>query len=225
MIGFDDLVESVCISLNDFREVTRQRVKLLVPLSTVHIMSKSQWECTIDLTTITTSISVAYVDMADDFERAIGLRRANLEKPIEYITPVEYNEKIAQSSTPYGIECYKYTVTKGNTNRTKRIRFLDPPTSAMTIYVVYNSIIDSVAVGDLPDHFIPVIKAHLIYQMTPPVLEINGIKTGNSAFGPARDDYRSALLELIQHEQGNRGRLIMMELDDVAKNAYQRFHK
>ena len=226
MITFNDLIESVCISLNDFKEVTRQRVKLLVPLTVAHIMSKHQWECTITLTTITTSPSVAYVDMtAGDFEREIGLWRADLKKPLEYITPQEYAERRSQSTTPYSSEACKYTVMKGATNRTKRFYFLDPPSSAMTIYVLYNSIIDPNAVQDLPDEFIPVMKAHLIYQMTPPVLEVGGQKTGNPSFGSARDDYRSALSELIQHEQGNRGRLTMMELDDVAKNAYQYYHK
>jgi len=221
----DQLVESVCISLNDFLAKTRERVKSLISLAVIHIMSKNQWECTIRPIEITTSASVDWVNLPGSFDKEMGLRRADYTKDIEYITPQKYNEMKAASSTPYGVEAVKYTIMGGESLRQKRIHFLDPPTSALTINMLYNIKVDPDAVQDLPDEFISVVKSYVIYQMIPPMVEVGGIKQYNPAFQSARIDYRRNLSELISHDEGQRGRLITMELDDVTKNAIQYYHK
>lgn len=221
----DQLVESVCISLNDFLQKTRLRIKNLISLAVIHIMSKHQWECTIRSIEITASASVDWINLPGNFDKEMGLRRADYTKDIEYITPQKYNELKAASSTPYGVEAIEYTIMGGESLRQKRIHFLDPPTSALTINMLYNVKVDPNAVQDLPDAFLPVVKSYIIYQMTPPMLEIGGIKQYNPSFQVARDDYRRNLSELISHDEGQRGRLITMELDGVAKSAYQYYHK
>lgn len=222
----DQLVESVCISLNDFLAKTRERVKGLISLAVIHVMSKHQWECTIRPIEIITSSSVDWVNVPGSFDKEIGLWRANYTKDIEYITPQKYNEMKATSSTPCGAEAVKYTVMGGESLRQKRIHFLDPPTSALTINMLYNVRVDPSAVQDLPDEFIPVVKSYIIYQMTPPMIEVGGgIKQYNPAFQSARIDYRRNLSELISHDEGQRGRHIPQVLDDVAMRASQYYHK
>lgn len=221
----DQLVESVCISLNDFLAKTRERVKSLISLAVIHIMSKNQWECTIRPIELTCSADVDWINLPQSFDKEIGLRRADYTKDIEYITPQKYNEMKAASSTPYGVEAVKYTIMGGESLRQKRIHFLDPPTSALTINMLYNVKVDPNAVQDLPDEFISVVKSYVIYQMIPPMVEVGGIKQYNPAFQSARIDYRRNLSELISYDEGQRGRLITMELDNVAKNAIQYYHK
>ena len=221
----DQLVESVCISLNDFLAKTRERVKGLISLAVIHIMSKHQWECTIRPIELTTSASVDWVNLPGSFDKEIGLRRVDYTKDIEYITPRKYNEMKAGSSTPCGAEAVKYTIMGGESLRQKRIHFLDPSTSALTINMLYNVKVDPSAVQDLPDEFVSVVKSYVIYQMIPPMLEVGGIKQYNPAFQSARIDYRRNLSELISYDEGQRGRQLIRELDDVAKRATQYMHK
>jgi len=220
----DQLVESVCISLNDFLQKTRQRVKNLISLVVIHIMSKNQWECTIRPIELTCSADVDWINLPQSFDKEIGLRRSDYTKDIEYITPQEYNERIAEGSTPYGIEAVKYTVMGGESLRQRRIHFLDPPASALTINMLYNILVDPSAVQDLPDEFLPVVKSRIIYEIIPPMLQIDNRDVWNPARKVAYRDYRSNLSELISHDEGQRGRVITMELDDVAKRAYQYYH-
>lgn len=225
MITFDAFVDMICISLNNYLDLTRSRIRLLIPTAILHIMHKHQWECTTKTTTLTTSITEEYVNLPDDFDKERSLRRPNFKKPIEYITPEKWNEKKSESSTPYGAEAVKYTIMSGDGLRQKRIYFLDPPTSAMIINMIYNIKVAEYTIPDLPDEFIPLLASLIIYRMTPPMIENAGIKQSNPSFVTARDDYRSNLRELISWQEGQRGREIAMELDDVAKNAYQYFHK
>jgi hypothetical protein len=225
MITFDELVESVCISLNDYLAKTRERVKNLIPMAVIHIISKHQWECTIRPIDLTCSASVDYVDLPDSFSKERALRRADYTKPIDYITPDKYNEMKALSSTPYGVEAVKYTIMGGDSLTQKRIHFLDPPISALTIIMLYNVKVDPNGIQDLPEEFIPTIKSYIIYQMTPPMLEVGGVKQYNPAFITARADYRKNLAELISYDQGQRGREYYSELDEVGQNANQYYHK
>ncbi len=224
MITQKELIESVCISLNDFTRQTKERVKFLIPVAVTHIMSKHQWECTIRYGEFSTGIE-EYVDLPDDFDKEIALYRSDYQKPLSYITPQKYVEMKAYSSTPYGTEAIKYTIMGGESLKRKRIYFLDPPSSDLTIKMFYNVKVDPTTISNLPDEFIPVIQAYLVFKMTPSQFEIAGQKQYNTAFGVARDDYMQALADLISHEKGQRGRDIRMELDDVAKNAYQYMHK
>ena len=221
----NEMVESVCISLDDFLQKTRERVKILIPQSVVFVVNTHQWECTIRPISLTASTSHDWIDLPDSFGKEYALRRSGYTKPIEYITPDQYNERLAGSSTPYGAEAIKYTIMGGESLRQKRIHFLDPPTSALVINMLYNVKIDPLAVQDLPDEFLPVVKTHVIYQATPPMIYVNGIRQFNPSFITARNDYRTNLSRLVSYNEGQRGRNIPQVLDDVARRASQHMHR
>jgi len=220
----DDFVESVCVSIGDFRELTKQRINNLIPLSILHVMSKHQWECRTKYDTKNTDTTNEYIEPPTDFDREISLWREDIDEPLEYITPEEYGRAKAESLTPYGIECFKYTVMGGLLLRNKRIYFLDPPTSVLTIKMLYSIAIDSSNVASLPDHFIPVIKAHVIYQITPPYFERAGDKYFNPSFVTAEQDFRKALGDLVSYEEGQRGRLVRAVLDHSLTDALDHYH-
>lgn len=221
----DELVESVCVSINDFLQTTRTRIKNLIPSSVTHIISKHQWEFTIRYKELTTSTSEEWVVLPDNFDKEIALWRPGYTEPLDYISPREYARMKALSSTPYGARAVRYTIMGGESLKQKRIHFLDPPSKAMIIKMLYSMKVDPVAVQALPDEFVPVVKSHIIYQMTPPLLRIGGILQPNPSFVVARDDYRSNLSELISREQGQRGRLTKMILSETDRRAYQFYHK
>jgi hypothetical protein len=221
----DDLIEAVCTALNDFKETTKRRIRILVPIAIGHIMSKHQWECRTKYSGETvTSADYEYVNPPEDFDRGIALWREDWDEPIEYITPNEYAKAKAESSTPYSAECVKYTVMGGDILDEKRIYFLDPPTSAMTIKMLYSRKIDTANVASLPDQFIPVIIAYLIYRVTPPYFDRGGDKYTNPSFVVAERDYRNSLANLVSYEQGQKGRLYRAKLDDSLSEALEHYH-
>lgn len=221
----NEMVESACISLNDFLQKTKERVRILIPQSVIFVVNTHQWECTLRPIELTASASHDWIDLPDDFGKEYALRRSGYTKPIEYITPDQYNEKLAASSTPCGMEAIKYTIMGGESLRQKRIHFLDPPTSALPITLAYNVKVDPLAVQDLPDEFLPVVKAHVIYQATPPMIYVSGIRQFNPSFLTARSDYRANLSRLVSYDEGQRGRNIPQVLDDVALRASQHMHR
>jgi len=224
-MNLDQMVESICISLNDFLQKTKERVKNLIPESVIFVVNMHQWECTLRTIDLITSASHDWVDLPGDFGKEYALRRSNYTKPIEYITPDEYNRKLASGSTPCGAEAIEYTIMGGESLKQKRIHFLDPPTSALTIRMTYNVKVSPLAVQDLPDEFLPVVKAHVIYQITPPMIQVNGIKQSNPSFLAARSDYRANLSRLISYDEGRRGRNIPQVLDDIARRTSQYMHR
>jgi len=222
----DELVESVCTSINDYQVATKERIRRLVPISVNHILAKHQWEFAIKVKeNLTTVANQAWVNCPDDFDKEIALWRTDYEKRIQYITPQQYANELAADSTPYGEECVRYTVMGSDNLKQRRLYFLDNPTSAITIKLIYSKTIDPLAVQALPNEFLEVIKSHIVYRMTPPWVIVNGIRQSNPSFIVTRDDYRSNLSELIQRQQGQRGRLKRAQLDDVMLRAYQHLHK
>ena len=221
----NEMVESVCISLNDFLQKTKERVKVLIPQSVIFVVNTHQWECTLRSIELVTSASHDWIDLPDDFGKEYALRRSDYTKPIDYITPDQYNKKLAMSSTPCGAEAVRYTIMGGESLRQKRIHFLDPPTSALTIDMLYNVKIDPLAIQDLPDEFLPVVKAHVIYQATPPMFYVNGIRQFNPSFVTARNDYRVNLSRLVSYDEGQRGRNVPQVLDEVALRASRYMHR
>lgn len=221
----NEMAESVCISLNDFLQKTKDRVKVLIPQSVIFVVNTHQWECTLRPVELPASASYDWIDLPDNFGKEYALRRSGYTKAIDYITPDEYNRKLALSSTPYGAEAIRYTIMGGESLRQKRIHFLDPPTSALVINMLYNVKIDPLAVQDLPDEFLPVVKAHVIYQVTPPMIYTNGIRQFNPSFVTARNDYRINLSRLVSYDEGRRGRNVPQVLDNTALRASQHMHR
>lgn len=222
----EELVESICTSINDYKVTTKERVRRLIPVSVNHILAKNQWEFAIKVKeNLTTVANQAWVNCPDDFDKEIALWRTDYEKRIEYITPQQYADKLAVDATPYGEECVRYTVMGGERLKQRRIYFLDNPTSAITIKLIYSKTIDPLAIQALPDEFLEVIKSHIVYRMTPPWVVVNGIRQSNPSFIVTRDDYRSNLSELISRQQGQRGRLKIMRLHPSLRNANQYLHK
>jgi len=221
----DELVQSACISIGKYDQLTRRRIKIKIPGSVTHIISKYQWEFLVRYKEFNLTANRNWSRLPSLFDKEIALWHDDLDKPMRYVTPYEYVEKRALDSNPYGQEAVIYTISGHENIEQRRIWVLDPPTSAKTIKMFYSIKFDSTAVHSLPDEFIPVIESHIIYRITPPTLIVKGIEHHNPSFVTARGDYRSNLTELVQREEGQRGRFLEAKLSEVDSEAYEDYHK
>ncbi|MFZ5559711.1 MAG: hypothetical protein ACOZAL_02880 [Patescibacteria group bacterium] len=221
----EQLIDSMVISTGLLKNEVTQRVNVLLPATISHILSKSQWDFMTKYVEFSTSTTDEFMELPEDFWKEIKLWHSNITIPCGYISPEEYAEKKAQSSTFYGAEATKFTIVADENNpKIKKIAFLDQPTSAITIKMYYTRDPAGLGIENIPDNFLGTIISHLLYKMTPPTVEIAGIKQSNPAFSTARNDYRTNLIELISSEQGRRGITERPSLSNVHKNWHSYLH-
>lgn len=226
----EQLVEQVCIALNDFLEDTKGRIRIIIPTAIKEVLTKHQWEFMTRITTLTTALNDDsnrdWVITPDKFGKEIALYRDNYTKPIDYITPTEYVEKLSTGSTPYGVEAMVYTVMGDENDLSKkRFYFLDKPTSDLTVNLLYTVKLSIVQVSTLADEFLATIKANVLKGLTAPKIKMAGVDQYNPAFGITSANYDKAMNDLVAYENGQRGRREKARLAEEEIEAYQYFHK
>jgi len=107
-MNLDQLIQSVCISINDFVQSTRENIKVLVPTAVEAVVGYSDWEFRrrpfSPGLSITANNATSGKLLPKNLDRIIALRRGDYKEPLEYIEPQEYNRRLSDDATPYGDE-------------------------------------------------------------------------------------------------------------------------
>ena len=221
----DEFIDSVAISYGDESRDGKARIKKLVPSCLNFLLARDEWEFLILPAVLTSSGSQDYVDAPEGFNRVHNIRHANYEEELTYITPQEYNRLKAQSTSGSGTEATMYTIKAGEyVGAPPRLYFYPPFTSAVSIYLDYLPVLDSIGVHQLPLYFLECLKSFVIYRLTPPVLDIGGIKQYNQAFTTAKFDYQATLNDLRAQQKLQPARVNRVRLDNISRNKYAYFH-
>jgi hypothetical protein len=206
------LLDGVAAKHSNFTPEFRNRAQKLLPTATQIFASSAQWEfMDVRVASVETEIGSSAAGgytrliMPGDLFKVVTLSTAN-RPPMKYINRARWEER--QRSTVSAGRPLEYTVIGKD-------YVLSRPTDGTPIRLIYTRRSGGYTLDRIPDQYHVAVQAALELELTPAMVQLNGIMVSNPALRVAEARFATRISTALSMEEMHKDRDVDLELDEM----------
>lgn len=215
-----DLIDQILVAVRNEPAEIKAMVQKLIDPATNFVLGRHQWDMRRATTTIVAKASDPEVKFPTDCDKPIKLFHAGMTKPVDYITPEEYAERLALASTSGVTEGRDYTI-EGDGLGNMVFKFWPPFAADTNVTLHYSRILPVNIFEKLNEFFLNAIRVEVEYRLAE-LFAKQGEWSNYGALLKARDQ---GFNDLVSYYAGHTGRMTVARLDEIQRNTSQYLHR